>query len=177
MGDQSEKQRLFFALWPEAGQQQLWAAMAREWLPPGAGRLITAENLHLTLLFAGEVALEQRQCLEQMADAVRGEPFALRFDRSGWWRRPQVAWWGCSESPAALSALAQALQAGAKQCGIAVDERPYTPHLTLARKVRRAPAPITPEVAEWQVERFVLVWSRPAPHGVVYEVQRSWGLV
>jgi 2'-5' RNA ligase len=177
MSEATAKQRLFFALWPAVEQQQLWAQQAREWLAPGTGRLIAAEKLHLTLLFAGEVSLEQRHCLEQMADAVRGEPFTLHFDRSGWWRRPQVAWWGCSESPVALSSLAQALQTGARQCGIAVDERPYTPHLTLARKVRKAPAPIPPDVADWPVDRFVLARSLSTPRGVVYGLQRSWRLV
>jgi len=176
MSEATARQRLFFALWPELEQQQLWAQKAREWLTPGTGRLIAAEKLHLTLLFAGEVSLEQRQWLEQMADAVGGEPFALHFDRSGYWRRPQVAWWGCSESPVALVSLAQALQAGARQCGIAVDERPYTPHLTLARKVSKPPAPIAPDVAEWRVNHFVLVRSLPTPQGVVYALQRRWGL-
>jgi 2'-5' RNA ligase len=177
MSESAEKQRLFFALWPKVGQQQLWAQAAREWLPPGAGRLITAENLHLTLLFAGEVTLAQRQCLEQQADAIRGDSFVLHFDRSGYWRRPQVAWWGCSQSPVALLSLARALQTGAKQCGIAVDERPYTAHLTLARKVRKQYVPIKPNVADWRVDHFVLVRSRLSPQGPVYEVQRSWALV
>lgn len=177
MSESPEKERLFFALWPEAGQQRAWAQAAREWLPPRTGRLVAAENLHLTLLFAGEVTLEQRHCLEQMADAVRGEPFVLQFDRSGYWRRPQVVWWGCSQTPAALLGLAQALQAVAQQCGIAVDERPYAAHLTLARKVRRPPAPINPDVTEWLVDRFVLVRSQLSPKGSVYEPLRSWMLV
>lgn len=177
MGESSSKQRLFFALWPGVGQQKAWAQVAREWLPPGMSRLVVAENLHLTLLFAGEVTLEQRQCLEQMADAVRGEPFSLHFDCGGYWRRPQVVWWGCSELPAALSTLAQALQAGAKQCGIAVDERPYTPHLTLARKVRKPPVPIRPDVADWRVDHFVLARTHATPQGAIYDVQRSWTLV
>ena len=176
MSETAEKQRLFFALWPEVGHQQLWAQAAKEWLPPGIGRLVIADNLHLTLLFAGEVSLEQRHCLERMADAVRGAPFVLHFDRCGYWRRPQVVWWGCSESPAALVNLAQALQLGARQCGIAVDERSYTPHLTLARKVRKPPVPTKPDAAEWWVDHFVLVRSLPTPQGSVYAVQRSWTL-
>jgi len=177
MSESPAKERLFFALWPEASQQQAWAQAAKEWLPPGTGRLVAAENLHLTLLFAGEVTLEQRHCLEQMADAIHGDSFALHFDRSGYWRRPQVVWWGCSQTPAALLNLAQALQAGAKQCGIAVDERPYAAHLTLARKVRKAPLPIDSDVAEWRVDRFVLVRSQLSPKGSLYEPQRSWILV
>lgn len=176
MSEFAEKQRLFFALWPEVELQQAWAQAAREWLLPGTGRLIAEDNLHLTLLFAGEVTPEQRGCLEQMADAIRSEPFILRFDRSGYWRRPQVAWWGCSQLPAALLNLARALQAGAMQCGIAVDERPYSAHLTLARKIRKPPVPINPEVADWRVNRFVLVRSLLSPKGAVYEVQRSWAL-
>lgn len=177
MSESGEKERLFFALWPDAAQQQLWAQAAREWLPSGAGRLVAAEKLHLTLLFAGEVTPGQRHCLEQMADAVHGEPFVLNFDRSGYWRWPRVAWWGCSETPVALLNLVQMLQAGAKECGIEVDERPYAAHLTLARKVRKASVSIKPGVAEWPVTRFVLAQSQLAAQGAVYKVQRSWALV
>ena len=176
MSESPEQERLFFALWPDAHQQQAWAQAAKEWLPPSTGRLVAAENLHLTLLFAGEVTLGQRQCLEQMADAICGDSFVLHFDRSGYWRRPQVVWWGCSQTPAALLELAQSLQAGAKECGIAVDECPYAAHLTLARKVRRPPLPITPPMAEWRVDRFVLVRSQLSPKGSVYEPLRSWTL-
>lgn len=176
MSEPSAPERLFFALWPAAEQQQAWAGAACKWLPPGSGRLIVADNLHLTLLFAGEVTAEQRRCLEQMADAIRIPSFSLRFDRAGYWHRPEVAWFGCSQMPAPLLDLARALNRGGKSCGIAVDDRPYAAHLTVARKVRRAPPPAKPEVAEWPVDRFVLVRSRLTPKGSLYEVVRSWSL-
>lgn len=178
MADESPvTERLFFALWPTAERQQSWAQAARRWLPDGSGRLVAAGNLHLTLLFAGEVTAAQRLCLERTADAIHTPPFVLRFDHSGYWRRPRVVWFGCSQTPAALQDLALALQTGARRCHLAVDERPYTPHLTLARKVRKPPPPIRPAVAAWPVDHFVLVRSQLTPRGSLYEVVRSWGLV
>lgn len=167
-------ERIFFALWPAPEQQQLWADAARAWLPPGAGRLVAAPSLHLTLLFAGEVGAERRRCLEQMADAIRLSPFVLRFDRAGYWRRPEVAWFGCSRPPAELLDLVLALSSGGKGCGIAVDDRPCAVHLTVARKVRKPPPPATLAVSEWPVTRFVLVRSRLTPAGSLYEIVRSW---
>lgn len=177
MSDPSEKERLFFALWPSEQQQQAWARMAKEWLPRDGSRLVPSQNLHLTLLFIGEVDQDQRRCLEQVADAVGGDPFVLHFDISGYWRRPQVAWWGCSQTPEPLLNLVQALQRGATGCGLKVDQRPYAAHLTLARKVRKAPVPMTPEVGEWGLDRFALLRSQLTPGGALYEPLRYWSLI
>ncbi len=101
-----DTQRLFFALWPDADLQQRLAAASLALLPPhSGGRHVPPENLHCTLLFLGAVGAAQRLCVEAAADRVRAAPFSLVLDRFGYFRRPQVAWLGCSTTPSMLSRL------------------------------------------------------------------------
>ncbi len=104
-----ETQRLFFALWPEPELQQRLARAAAALLPHADGRRVREANLHCTLVFLGAVEAAQRLCLEDAASLVRAEPFTLTLDRLGYFRRPQVAWLGCTTTPAALQALVAGL--------------------------------------------------------------------
>ena len=171
-----ERERLFLALWPEAQQQHDWAEMAQNLLPAGCGRLVPAQNLHITLLYLGELSLEMRQAFESRLDHIHVQPFTLNLDQFGHWRRPQVFWWGAKQTPELLEQLVQALRQAAKACGMQVDQRPYKAHMTLARKVKRAPGRISAEPFAWPIKEFVLVQSTLLPEGAKYEVRRRWPL-
>lgn len=172
----AESERLFFALWPEPQQQHAWADLAESLVPADSGRLLPAQNLHITLLYLGEVGSETRLMLEQKADAIHAKPFELKFERFGHWRKPQVVWWGPKQTPEPLQKLVQSLRQAAQVCGIEVEQRPYQAHLTLARKVRHAPGRISAEPYEWQVDEFSLVRSTLLPEGAHYEVICRWPL-
>ena len=169
-------QRLFFALWPEAELQQQLAQAAAALLPQAAVRRVRPENLHCTLVFLGSVDPGQRLCVEAAAGALALPPFALVFDRFGYFRRPQVAWLGCSHTPPVLLDLAGQLRHGCAACGFPPERRPYEVHLTVARKLRRDPgrAPFLP--IDWRVERFALVESVSTDEGVRYRPLRFWDL-
>ncbi|MBI3771485.1 MAG: RNA 2',3'-cyclic phosphodiesterase [Gammaproteobacteria bacterium] len=171
-----KSQRLFFALWPEAALQEIWANWAQQALPAGIGRLIPAANLHITLFFLGDVAEDQQYCVENAADGVHAPRFNLCLERLGYWRRPQVAWLSPQTTPFALQQLVSQLQQGLERCGFKPDPRPYQAHLTLARKVRRGPPAVRPEPVAWPVDRFVLVRSELNQTGSNYEVIRAWPL-
>lgn len=167
------RQRLFFALWPEPALQRRFYDAGRELLHANVGRRLPPENLHLTLVFLGAVTAEQRDCLLAAA-AVRAAPFTLRFDISGYWKRPQLLWVGCRESPASLRSLVDALKEIAAGCGFTPEARPYVPHLTLVRKLRRPLRPAAPEAIDWAVEGFALVESRTDAAGARYVPIATW---
>jgi RNA 2',3'-cyclic 3'-phosphodiesterase len=84
-----------------------------------------------------------------------------------------------------LRRLAASVTAAARRCGIALDERPYRPHLTLARS--RDGADLRPAVAAlagfagspWTADALHLVQSRlgAGPGGTaVHEVVGTWPL-
>lgn len=169
----SERQRLFFALWPDPEVRVRLQRLTRG-LQPQRGRPVAADKLHVTLAFLGSVDGAIRECLEHAADGVRRAPFSLHLDRLGHWSRPQVLWLGCSETPPELLGLVADLAAAMRSCDREPETRPYHAHLTLARKVRRVRLPEAVEPVDWPVERFVLVQSDTLPEGAVYQVLRSW---
>jgi RNA 2',3'-cyclic 3'-phosphodiesterase len=68
--------------------------------------------------------------------AVSRPPLQLRLaggGRFGSRRRPQVAWVGLDGDVPALTDLADRLSAAARRLRLAVDERPFRPHLTVGR--------------------------------------------
>lgn len=172
----AERERLFFALWPTSRQQRDWAALAQQLLPPDRGRLLPPQNLHLTLLYLGELDAETRQALAAKVDTIHAPGFELRLERFGHWRRPQVLWWGPRDTPGVLQQLVEDLRRAARACGLEVESRPYQAHLTLARKVRRNPGRLQAEPQTWSVNAFVLARSSLLPEGAHYDILRRWQL-
>jgi len=171
-----ETQRLFFALWPDAGLQHQFASVAQALLPTQSVRRVRPENLHCTLVFLGAVNAEQRLCLEQAANEVHVPRFTLVLDRSGYFRKPQVAWLGSSRLPVELLELVAGLTHAAEVCGFPPEQRPYAVHLTVARKVARDPGRLPFLPVSWTVQRFALVESVSTPDGMGYRPLCFWEL-
>ena len=169
-------ERLFFALWPDGRVREALAGLARQHHSRTGGRPVAPENLHLTLVFLGSVDRRARERLEQGAREVVGETFVLPLEHLGHWPRPRVLWSAPGESPAALLGLVRALRALSAHCGVEPETRPFSAHLTLARKVSRAPRTGPHPVIRWPVAGFCLVRSHTLPGGARYEVLRSWAL-
>lgn len=170
-------QRLFLALWPDDELRKHIKRNSKSLLRHGGGRPVALENIHITLVFLGNVDQQQQACIEQVADSVQCPIFELRLDKAGHWPRPRVLWLGCEETPGALKKLVADLYQGIRRCGLELDSRPYQAHLTLMRKVNKPPADLTVEPVAWPLDRFVLVKSTTHAEGVKYEVIREWPLM
>ena len=169
------RQRLFFALWPDEEVRQPLARLGREALT-FPGKLVAAENLHLTLVFLGSMSGKQRYSAEQLASEVTGSSFTLEFDRLGVWPRPRVLWCAPSRVPPALLQLVNELTRGLNARGLRVPDRPYRAHLTLARKVTSRVVPFGHPPVSWRVSAFHLVASQTLPTGARYRVLAAWPL-
>ncbi len=167
-------ERLFLALWPGVAQR-LALARVQGALPPRAGRPTHPEDIHLTLVFLGPASPEQRQCAEAAAGRVRGQPFELTLDRMGSFPRARVLWCGADTASPALAGLVLALRAGLAGCGFALDERPYRPHATLARKASALEARTLDPPIRWPVDSFVLACGQEGPPPR-YRILRRWSL-
>lgn len=167
-------ERLFFALWPDPAVRRAFGALSQH-LPPHRGRPPHPEDLHVTLVFLGEVEMDARRCAEAMAGDVRGKGFDLVFDQVGYWPRPQILWCGPSVVPDALLDLVAALNQGLRGCGFEPERRPYAPHLTLARGARNVGGYRLDPPLAWPARELVLVLSDPhlTPH---YQVVGRWPL-
>jgi 2'-5' RNA ligase len=168
--------RVFYAIVPPPALAQVLADIARTVGERANGRVVPAENIHLTLAFVGAWPLSGMPSLEAAADAVRGEPFRLTLDRLGSFRRAGTAWVGPSHPPPHLVTLATSLGAALQAHDVSYDARVFRPHVTLARRLR-APGPDdTVEPLSWDVDAFSLMESRTGGQGVRYEALATWAL-
>lgn len=167
--------RLFFALWPDDAVRAALDAAGRA-LTGKRVKRVPADNLHITLAFAGPVTADVAACLERSAAGIRVAPFELRIDHAGYWPRPRILWIGPTRVPQPLWALAGALRNTLAGCGIEPEARGFQAHITLARRfARAAPVQEFPAVT-WPVSRFCLVESASSENGSVYRPLHCWPL-
>ena len=149
-------------------------------------RLVDPDGVHLTLKFLGNVDSSRVPALTGALDAV-GEgaaPFALHLRGVGVFpdrRSPRVLWAGVSGDTEVLAALARRVDDACANVGFAREQRPFSPHLTLARLRDRASADerqragtllanIGPAPGEsFAVEAFHLIRSTLTPSGPIYD--------
>ncbi|NND59630.1 MAG: RNA 2',3'-cyclic phosphodiesterase [Gammaproteobacteria bacterium] len=155
--------RLFFALWPDA-QVRAQLAGAR-----GHGKPVAAANLHLTLAFLGQVESDRWSELSEAGRGTRIDPFNLRLDRFGLFRRARVLWLGPSTVPDRLTKLHHDLWRQLNSLGYDNDHAHFRPHVTVARKYN-GPVPADSIDVRWAVSSFALMRSDSTPHGVRYSV-------
>jgi len=168
--------RLFFAVWPTPQVQRALGEIARRAQHECGGRAVQHSNIHLTLVFLGNLPRERIAILKAIALKVQGHRFTLKVDRLEYWRHNRILWAGTRDTPEALQALVTRLQDALAGADFKFDRRPYVPHITLLRDARRALAEDRcPEVA-WPVDGFALVESAPRERGREYRVLRSWPL-
>ena len=136
------------------------------------------EQWHLTLKFLGPVALVA-PVLEGLSSASAAcAPFTFRvggpgaFPNAG---RARVVWLGPAEGAGPMRELAASVGSALGPVGYPPEDRPYNPHLTVARLktptgVRGVLETLGPEPVgpAWTVEEIVLYESRPSASGANY---------
>lgn len=159
---------------PESVRQAL--AAVRE--DHAAARWHEPEHLHLTLNFIGGV---EEACVERIAAAMVDVPspvFALSVQGVGYFgtsQRPSVLWAGLAHS-VQLHQLQQRLAERLLPLGLPVEDRPYTPHITLARVKPDVPLQTFLQrharlsIPAFLVEHISLFLSSRGEHGVRYQV-------
>jgi 2'-5' RNA ligase len=154
---ESPKARLFVALWPDAGVRAQLAACRDSWRWPATARPVATDDLHATLHFIGSFPRERIAALRRGLAAVEAEAAVLRPEGSGLWRGG-VAVLTLQVEPR-LVALYERIGAALVASGVALETRPFTPHVTFARGAVGAVAPGTLPVFEWRAGAFELVES------------------
>jgi 2'-5' RNA ligase len=169
--------RLFFALWPEAGLRKSLHQLGRHMRTRIGGRVVSADRIHLTLAFLGDVPVARIDTLCAIGESIRGKRFELELTRAGCWKRGQVGWIAPTAMPAAFEQLVSALRQCLSESGFSADEKPFAPHVTLLRKASCQTQPEQPEAPyRWRVADFSLIRSRTLPTGPAYSTLMSWPL-
>ena len=144
------------------------------WVPP--------ENLHFTLKFLGGITPSQLTGVVAAAYevAARTQRFSITLAGLGAFpsaRRPRVVWVGVSSGADHLVALAEDLDVVLRQAR-AREDRPFRPHLTVARVRDAAPArDLSREIGvlrgvEWgsqTVGAIRVMESHLRPSGAIYQ--------
>lgn len=164
--------RLFFALWPDEATRLRLAAAARQW----ARHPVPADNLHITLQFLGACDSDQQACYMAAVAGVRADAFELHLDYLGGWPSKRIQWLGTSQPPAALTGLVKALGEALEACGFQPEKRPFVPHVTLSRKVKKPHTGTDLPAIDWAVNEFVLAESVGGEGGARYMVRARWPL-
>lgn len=169
-----ERIRLFVALeLPEDASEALHAFG----VALGAGRVVPARDLHVTLAFLGSVpAAVVGDVARVVQRAVSATP-APMLGVAGWRATRSVGMVVLQDDDGVAAALAAAVQAGLEALGIYRPERrPWLPHVTVARfrerpAIRVGPLPIRTFVPSGAAAYL----SRPHPSGARYEALARFG--
>lgn len=155
--------------------------------PPRGVRPVRPAQMHLTLHFLGDVEDDDRMALTDALAQVRQESFTIALRGTGVFPprgRPSVLWAGIGES-AALASLHQGVGVAIESCGLAVERRPYVPHVTLARLMPAVPRAWTArflgdtaglEISDVAVDRFHLYESRKLDGATEHKVEATFPL-
>jgi len=148
-------------------------------------RWSTPDQWHVTLVFLGEVDDEARVRLVRELGGVRQPALKLRIERVGGFERAGIVHAEVEVSPELLR-VHQAVAAAVRSAGLAVEERPYRAHITLARSRKRDGRKTMERLrrateqqklsARWEAAEFLLYESQLSPGGSRYVVRERFML-
>jgi 2'-5' RNA ligase len=147
-------------------------------IEPPKGRWTGPENIHLTLVFLGEVAEPTLPLIERELSELNFAPFPLKLSSLNTFPRAGVLF--AEVEPARpLLHLQAKVAAGMACCGFAPEARPYQPHITLARF--RGPLRLSksqhalphPLQRSFTADTVNLYRSHLTPAGAHYEILKS----
>jgi 2'-5' RNA ligase len=164
------------------------ASRAATVIPPAlpALRRVPPENLHVTLAFLGwtdearlgDVIASARAAASPVARFRLELAGAGRFPGTG---RPRVVWIGIASGATSVHELSERVGFELRSRDIRFDDRPLSPHLTLARVANDATGPeaqtiaaavpelVTPDLA-FDVASIAVMQSALSPKGARYSV-------
>ena len=153
-------------------------------LPPEVLKWVETENLHLTLRFLGEIPegkiSQVRDALTQVA--ATQNPFTLSVEGLGMYphaNQPRTIWLGFQGAKPAMSLHAK-LENALAGIKLEIENRPFNPHLTLARVRSRTDREAAHQIGQTlaafkvgslgavEVHEIHLIESKLTPQGPIY---------
>ncbi len=175
--------RLFIGIpLPETVMGELAALTERLRSPLDGLRWSAATGWHITLQFLGKTDAEQYACVVAGLRKIGFPPFEIQLEPPGFFERAGVFFAGVRLSPE-LVRLQELVVAASQPCGFVPEDRPYHPHITLARskdgqrQLRGLKSRLGggTEFSGFRAAEFLLYESFPGPGGSRYEVRERFG--
>lgn len=164
--------RLFFALWPDDVTRQRCVSIINS-ISQKPKKPVNVANLHVTLLFLGNISKNQQTSLQTAASAIAIPEMTIYFNRLSFWKKPGILCLTVAEPYIELQSLADSLKMVARGLNIKTDDRPYTPHISLIRDAKQL-ASIEFEPIIWRSHSFCLVQSHSLINKTAYEIIQEW---
>jgi RNA 2',3'-cyclic 3'-phosphodiesterase len=145
------------------------------------------ESWHITLQFLGRTTPEQYDCVVAHLRVLHRAPIPVQLGPVGTFPRVGVLLVGVQVTTGLL-ALQQAVTAATSQCGFIPEQRPYHPHITIARRKGKGKGrdrdfrnlqlhtDPPPRFASFTADSFVLYESIPTREGSRYEIRERFSL-
>lgn len=183
--------RTFIAIDLDSQLKKNLAALIDELRPNGKNvRWVSAEAMHLTMKFLGEIAdRDVARTASTLENIVKNhKPFLLKLLGTGWFppgrKDPRVLWVGVQGDPS-LKVLQEDTESAMERLGFAREKREFHPHLTLGRvKFPSRFEPLLLELekrqnaayGEMQVRKITFFKSTLKPSGAEYSVLSEFQL-
>ena len=135
------------------------ADLARELAERSGGKAVPQAKIHLTLAFLGDVDEERLEDAMLAPAGLEAAGFDMVLDQVGSFSGARVGWAGCRQPARGLADLQSALVRRLAKRGFVPDDRPYAPHVTLARKIARPIARAAMPEIRWRARELALVRS------------------
>jgi 2'-5' RNA ligase len=149
-------------------------------------QLIGREELHLPLYFLGEITTRDEEAIRKALATVRMNAFTITLKGIGEFPpegQAQVLWAGVEVNAELLELHRSIGTVLADAIGFRPEERPYSPHITLARLNETAPSDVIERYLEGNngfavpsvpIDRFVLYSSNFADNGPHYREEAAF---
>lgn len=149
-----------------------------KWTPP--------QQLHFTLKFLGVVTPADKAALTVKLREVAAQTagFGLSLGAPGFFphvKNPRILWLGLAHGEAAICSLAAAVETACLEKGFSGADKPFRPHITIARASPDGSAPIVLPVDTgfkkiMTVDCFSLIESKLTPEGPLYRTVAEFPL-
>jgi RNA 2',3'-cyclic 3'-phosphodiesterase len=148
-------------------------------------RWSASESWHITLQFLGSTTPQQFECVLTRLRELRSRPLPIQLGALGTFDRAGVLFVDVHVTPQ-LHALQQAVTAATAPCGFVPEDRPYHPHITLARRKGRGGGgelrnlklqiATPPKLSGFNAESFALYESILSREVSTYEIRERFPL-
>ena len=177
--------RLFIGIpLPGKASEELAQVCTRLRHPADGLSWVAPESWHITLQFLGDADGIQFECVKRQLAAVRSTAVPIYLGSLGFFERAGVFLLEVELTPE-LAALERRVVQATQPCGFVPEDRPYHPHITLARAradVRWLPgrlnaqAQAAPHLPPFTAKEFLLYESHLGPGGSKYEMRGRYAL-
>ncbi|MBP1608781.1 MAG: 2',3'-cyclic phosphodiesterase [Acidobacteria bacterium] len=146
-------------------------------------RLVAISSIHLTLKFLGEVDPKELPKLVEALNAETNQEPALSLCLRGIGcfpnlRNPRVIWCGIEGDTEKLACLQEEVENACCDLGFGREERPFHPHLTLARVNSKKNLQALSDYirigsdlqSEFSADHINVYRSTLTPHGAIYDI-------